>query len=69
VTLRKAQRGQIGPRRLFDTAEDDPDPHLAGAVGVVPPAQQLTSPPGARLIDLDSLGLTREHRCSVFHGT
>jgi hypothetical protein len=69
VTLGEAQRGQIGPRRLFDATEDDPDPHLAGPVGVVPPAQQLAGPPGARLIDLDSLGLTGEHRCSVFHGT
>ena len=44
VALRQAQGGQVGPRRLLDAAEDDPHPHLAGAVGVVPPAEQLARP-------------------------
>ena len=68
VTLREAQTGEVHPRRLLDAAEVDPDPHLAGPVGLVPPAEQLTRPPRARLEDLDGLGLTGEHRCTTFHG-
>ena len=68
VALGQAQGLEIGPGRLLDTAEDDADPHLAGAVGGVPPAQQLTGPPGPRLIDLDGLRLAGEDSCSVLHG-
>ena len=67
VPFREAERGQVGPGRLLDTAEDHPDPHLAGTIGVVPPAQQLARPPGTGLIDLDRLGLAGEHGCSVLH--
>ena len=44
VALGQAEGGEVGPGRLLDTAEDHPDPHLAGAVGVVPPAEQFTRP-------------------------
>ena len=46
VALREAKSGQIGPRRLLDATQDHADPHLAGTVGIVPPAQQLARPPG-----------------------
>ena len=67
VTLGEAQGGEVGPGRLLDAAEDDAHPDLAGAVRVMPPAEQLAGPPGPCLIDLDRLGLTGEHRCSGFH--
>ncbi len=66
--FRQAQAREVGPRGLLDTAELHPHPHLAGAVRVVPPAEQLTGPPGTALVDLDGLGLAGEHGCSVLHG-
>ena len=65
VALGKAQGLELGPGRLLDAPEDDPDPDLARAVGGVPPAQQLAGPPRSRLIDLDGLRLAGEYRCSV----
>ena len=68
VSLGQTQGREIRPRGLLDTAEDDAHPHLARTVRVVPPPEQLAGPPGASLIDLDRLGLTGEHSCSVLHG-
>jgi hypothetical protein len=68
VPLRKAQRAEVGPGDLLDAAERHPHLHLAGAVGLVAPAEQLAGPPPTRLVDLDGLGVTGEDRCTTFHG-
>jgi hypothetical protein len=67
VTLRESEGGEVSPRRLLHAAENDADPHLAGTVGIVPPAEQFAGPPRSGLVHLDGLRLTGEYRCSVLH--